>query len=228
MRPFYHFALARRLGAEPVAFLNLGGVGNVTWADPSRGAPESDGALLAFDTGPANALLDDWMRRVAGLSHDADGRAAASGAPDRDLVARWMTHPYFGRPAPKSLDREAFAGCLDDLAGASLEDGAATLLAYTVESVAAAAERLPAAPTRWLVCGGGRHNATMMAALGSRLPGSVEPIDAAGFDGDVLEAQAFAFLAVRSQRGLPLSAPGTTGVPHPICGGRLVAPVASP
>lgn len=222
MAPFYHFALAKRADlAAPAAFLNLGGVGNVTWVDPWADGPEADGALLAFDTGPANALIDDWMAARTGAPFDKDGAAAEAGAINEAVLARMLDHPYFAAPAPKSLDRNAFQAALEAAAALSTEDGAATLTAFTATSVAAAAALLPSPPSRWLVCGGGRRNPALMRMLAERLSASVKPVEAIDVDGDMLEAQAFAHLAVRSLAGAPLSAPGATGVPAPCHGGRL-------
>lgn len=212
LAPLFHAALAHGL-PQPLAVLNLGGVANVTYL----GGPD----LLAFDTGPASAMLDDWVAQHTGAAYDADGRIAASGQVDQDRLARLLTHPYFDRPPPKSLDRNAFP--MDAVAGLSLADGAATLTAFTVQSVARSREHLPRAPLRWLVTGGGRHNGTLMALLRASL-GVVDPVETVGWDGDALEAQAFGFLAVRSLHGLPLSLPGTTGAPHPMSGGELHSP----
>ncbi|MEX1108243.1 MAG: anhydro-N-acetylmuramic acid kinase [Dongiaceae bacterium] len=215
--PLYHAALAGGL-ERPIAVLNLGGVGNVTWIS-------GDDALLAFDTGPGNALIDDWCRARIGESCDRGGRLAASGRVDERVLARLMDHPYFTAPAPKSLDRNNFT--LDSARALSTADGAATLTEFTAASVAAALAQMPAAPKRWLVTGGGRYNPTIMAALARRLGVPVDPVETVGWDGDLIEAQAFGYLAVRSLRGLPLSVPGTTGVPAPMQGGRLHArPVA--
>lgn len=212
--PLYHWALARGL-EKPLAVLNLGGVANVTWI--GEGGPEAPGTLLAFDTGPANALLDDWVAGRRGAAMDEDGRLAASGTVNRDVLAELMDHPYFGLAPPKSLDRLDFsAGPAEHLDDA---DGAATLLAFTAASVAAAAPHLPETPRRWLVTGGGRHNPVIMAELADSLGTGIEPVEAVGWDGNMLEAQAFAYLAVRSLRGLPLSVPGTTGVSSPVPGG---------
>ena len=204
--PAFHAALAGSLG--PVAVLNVGGVANVTFA--------GDGPLLAFDTGPGGALMDDWAGRHTGASYDRNGALAAAGQVQADRLAALMSHPYFDRPPPKSLDRHAFS--LAPVEGLSPADGAATLLAFTVAAVVRAAAY--ATPRRWLVCGGGRHNGALMAALRAVLP-RVDPVEEVGWDGDALEAQAFAFLAVRSLYGLPLSWPSTTGVPAPQNGGTL-------
>jgi len=209
--PLYHAALCRDL-AKPVAVLNLGGVGNVTWIGDGE-------AMLAFDTGPGNALLDDWAQRHTGRPCDVDGALAAAGQADAALLARLLAHPYFVKAPPKSLDRDDFsAAAVDGLAPA---DGAATLAAFTCASVAAARAHFPAPARRWVVTGGGRRNPVLMRGLAHTLGVPVEPIEAIGADGDALEAQAFAFLAVRSLAGLPLSVPGTTGVPRPMTGGRL-------
>jgi anhydro-N-acetylmuramic acid kinase len=214
LAPVFHRALAADL-AKPVAMLNIGGVSNVTWIG------EGD-ALIAFDTGPGNALIDDWAMRHTGEPVDRDGALAKSGRVDEAAVARFLTNPYFARPAPKSLDRDAFKRF--SLDGMSAGDGAATLTAITAASVAAGIERLPEPPARWLVCGGGRHNPVLMAALRARLGSSVEPVEAIGWDGDLIEAQAFAFMAVRALRTLPISFPGTTGVAQPTTGGVVHQP----
>lgn len=214
LAPVYHAALAAAL-ERPLAVLNIGGVANVTWIDGPPSAPN----LIAFDTGPGNALVDDWVRRHDGRLYDADGALAASGRVDADALARLLDHDYFGRHPPKSLDRDAFS--MAPVAGLSAADGAATLTAFTVQAVARAVSQFPAPPRRWLVTGGGRHNKTLMAALAASVPGTVEPVEAARWNGDGLEAQAFAYLAVRSLRGLPLSFPGTTGVERPMAGGVL-------
>lgn len=225
LAPFYHFALANRIGAtEPVAFLNLGGVGNVTWVDPGRSAPDDPAALLAFDTGPASALIDDFMQLRRGLSCDKDGGLAASGRADRQVVDRFLTHRYFAQKPPKSLDRNDFAALLSDVQDMSDADGAATLTAATVASVIGSADWLPTRPSRWLVTGGGRHNKTIMSGLSAGLGVTVDPVEAVGLDGDILEAQAFGYLAVRRLRGLPTAAPGTTGCRVVTSGGRISKP----
>lgn len=223
--PVFHHALARWIGAEaPLVFLNLGGVANLTWVDPGVAAPSAPGAVVAFDTGPGNALIDDWMAAQAGVPFDAGGAVAAAGRVARDRLTSNTAAAYLARPGPKSLDRNDFAGVLAAMAGLSVADGAATLAAFTVECVVAAQAHLPQPPSRWLVCGGGRRNAALMAGLAAALPAPVEPVEAVGLDGDMLEAQAFAHLAVRVRRGLPTSVPATTGVPEPVCGGRLFLP----
>jgi anhydro-N-acetylmuramic acid kinase len=217
--PLYHAALAGAL-ERPLAVLNLGGVGNVTWIGTAPGD------ILAFDTGPANALIDDWALAHTGEPVDRDGALARAGRVDAAHLDRFLAHPFFARRPPKSLDRDDFAGFVP--AGLAAADGAATLTAMTAAAVARAVEHFPAPAQRWLVTGGGRHNPALMAELARRLGRPVEPVEAAGWNGDALEAQAFAYLAVRSRAGLPLSLPSTTGVPTPMRGGVLRrAPVAS-
>lgn len=213
--PLYHRALAASL-PPPVMLLNLGGVANVTYIDAGR--------TIAFDTGPASALLDDFLLQRRGQPYDQDGRLAASGTPDEALLARLLAHPYFAAPAPKSLDRNAFHAWSEAVATLSDADGAATLAAFTIATVAASLRQIPAPPKRWLVCGGGRHNAHLMAGLRRALGVPVDPVEALGWHGDFIEAECFAYLAVRSLRGLPLSLPTTTGVPRPLTGGELWLP----
>lgn len=213
--PLYHRALAQGL-EQPVMVLNLGGVGNVTYIDGDD--------VIAFDTGPASAILDDFVLRRLGREYDAGGALAASGQMREDLVADFMANPFFERPAPKSLDRNDFHRRAKGVEALSDADGAATLAAFTVESVVAALRHVPKAPRRWLVTGGGRLNSHFMARLHERLGVPVEPVEAAGWAGDVIEAQTFGYLAIRSVKGLPLSLPGTTGVPEPLTGGRLNLP----
>ncbi|MBT9383694.1 anhydro-N-acetylmuramic acid kinase [Pseudooceanicola sp. CBS1P-1] len=222
LAPFFHHACARWIGArQPVAFLNLGGVGNLTWVDPTIAAPEAEGALLSFDTGPANAPLNDLMQARRGQEVDRDGALAGQGKVDEAVVQTFLSHPYFDRPAPKSLDRNEFGdttalvGHLDDA------DAAATLTALCAASVAAGLRRMPQRPARLLVTGGGRLNPVLMAMIGARCDCEAVAVEHVGLDGDMLEAQAFAYLAVRVLRGLPTSCAGTTGVAHPVSGGRI-------
>ena len=212
LAPAYHRALAAKVPERPVAFLNIGGVANVTWIG-------ANGALLAFDTGPGNALIDDWMLRHTGLARDADGATAAAGKVDEAVLHAFLMQPHFAKPVPKSLDRNAFE--LDLAHELSLVDGAATLAAFTAESVARAREHMPEQPRLWIVCGGGRRNRTLMGMLAARVENAVVPAEALGLDGDTIEAEAWAYLAVRSLDGLPISWPGTTRVGQPISGGRL-------
>lgn len=214
LAPLYHAALAKPL-EPPICVLNLGGVGNLTWISP-------DGGIVAFDTGPANALVDDWVYEKTGQRMDEDGRIARQGRVDYDALQTLLANDYFEAPYPKSLDRDHFDP--SPVAGLSLEDGAATLIAFSAGAVAKAQEMLPALPQRWLVTGGGRHNPVMMAALRSLLDRPVEPVEAVGWSGDAMEAQAFAYLAVRTLYGLPLSLPSTTGVMQPMTGGVVHRP----
>lgn len=225
LAPFYHFALARRIGAaEPLAFLNLGGVGNLTWIDPAQPAPEVPGALLAFDTGPANAPIDDLARARLGLARDEGGRLAAKGRVRKQVIEAFLSHPYFYRIPPKSLDRNDFAGLLQAVKPLGAEAALATLTAAAAVAVAKGAEHFPKPVSRLLVTGGGRRNATLMRHLARKFPCPVQPVEEAGLDGDMLEAQAFAFLAVRVMRGLPTSCASTTGVPAAVGGGQVSRP----
>ncbi len=213
LAPLYHAALAARL-IKPLAVLNLGGVGNVTWIGEK-------GRLLAFDTGPGNALIDDFVRLRTGEPCDRGGVLAQAGAVDDAVIAILMDDPYFLLPPPKSLDRDAWPAVADLVADLSDADGAATLTMFTAASVARAAEHFPAPVRRWLVAGGGRHNPALMAMIASCLAAPAEPVEAVGWAGDALEAQAFAYLAARAVRNMPLTLPETTGVSHPLTGGRL-------
>ena len=217
LAPLFHAALAANY-RKPLVILNLGGVANVTWIGEAE-------QILAFDTGPGNALIDDWVRRHTGASADIDGTLARSGRASQAHVRRFLASPYFDRPPPKSLDRDDFQEIVpEDL---SLEDGVATLTEMTAAAVSAAARHFPAPALEWLITGGGRHNPALMEALRRLLKVVVRPVEAVGWSGDALEAQAFAYLAVRSLEGLPLSVPSTTGVPQPTCGGRLFCPTGS-
>ena len=215
LAPVFHAALAAGL-PKPLAVLNIGGVSNATWI----GAGE---ALAAFDTGPGNGPLDDWVRARTGAPFDRDGALALVGRADEAVLGRLMADAYFARPHPKSLDRLEFAAAIatSGIEALSLEDGAATLVAFTARAVAAA--RFPEPPRRWLVTGGGRRNPAMMQALREALASPVEPVEAVGWDGDALEAQCFGFLAARVAGGLPLSFPGTTGAPSAMTGGRVTS-----
>jgi anhydro-N-acetylmuramic acid kinase len=211
LAPVYHAAMAA--GRErPLMILNWGGVGNVTYLGP-------EGEIIAFDTGPANALIDDFLILRRGLEFDKDGALGGSGRVDSVALATLMSDPYFDRPAPKSLDRNHFNGAAACVKSLNDADGAATLGAFTVESTVAALKHVPNAPARWLVGGGGRRNPSLMRRLAERLQVKVEPVEAIGFDGDSIEAQCFAYLALRSRRGRPISFPTTTGAPKPMTGG---------
>lgn len=223
LAPFYHFALAKFIGAtDPVAMLNLGGVGNITWINPQALNPQDDGALLAFDTGPANAPLNDLMQRRLGQTHDAGGTLAAQGCVDEAIVSAFLNHPYFRKLPPKSLDRDAFSTLNTD--ALTDADAAATLTACAAAAVMQAMDHCPVPPTHLLVSGGGRHNPTLMAMIAAGVDCPVQPIESVRLDGDMLEAQAFAYLAVRVLNGLPTSCPGTTGVRAAIGGGTISRP----
>ncbi len=225
--PFFHFACARWIGAKrPLAFLNLGGVGNLTWVNPGVERAEDAGALLAFDTGPANAPINDLMQARRGLAYDKDGALARDGTVSDTAVERFLQAEYFTRKPPKSLDRDAFRTATKLVADLNDANAAATLAKMSAMAVAQGMAHCPEPPERVLVTGGGRKNPVMMAMLQEALDCPVQPVEEAGLDGDMLEAQAFAYLAVRVKRGLPLSALGTTGVAAPVCGGILSLPKA--
>ena len=214
--PLYHAARARAEGlleqaGGPVAVLNIGGVSNVTFIG------ESD--LIAFDTGPGNALMDDYIFTKTGAAFDEGGVVAAQGEVDQKIVESWMALPYFALPLPKSLDRNSWdVSAIDYL---EPQDALATLARFTVEAIFLAEKLLPEKPKLWMVTGGGRRNDYLMKLLSEALGGDVKNIDEFGWDGDAVEAEGFAYLAVRSLLGLPLSLPGTTGVPKPQTGGVL-------
>lgn len=215
--PLYHKALVQNAGIDlPVVILNLGGVANVTWIGPDTNS--SDDNILAFDTGPASALIDDWISSQTDQSYDKDGAIAAKGEVDHMKLQAWLDHDYFAQRPPKSLDRDDWDHCRVD--GMSLEDGAATLTAFTVQSIVRASAHFPAPAPHWYASGGGRHNTCLMEELQKSLaPSTLHKVDDLGWNGDFIEAEGFAYLAVRSKAGLPLSVPGTTGVPRPVCGG---------
>ncbi len=208
--PVYHRALAAQVPELPAAFLNVGGVANVTWIG-------ADGRMLAFDTGPGNALLDDWILAHTGAAHDADGAIAERGRCNEDALQALLTNNYFGMPPPKSLDRNDFSSA--PAAGLSLEDGAATLAAFTAAAIGKAREHMPEEPRIWVVCGGGRKNKTFMGMIAAKVQNAVVPAEALSLDGDFIEADAWAYLAVRSTLNLPITFPETTGAPSPMTGG---------
>ena len=225
LAPFFHHACARYAGLEdPVAFLNLGGVGNLTWLDPRSATPEEDGALLAFDTGPANAPINDLMQARLGQPFDRNGEIAAQGQVEEGALELFLAEPYFTRMPPKSLDRNDFAEMIGLVGELSDADAIATLTAMSAAGVAKAMEHCPSPPARLLVTGGGRHNPVLMRMLAVSLDCPVIPVEEIGLDGDMLEAQAFAYLAVRVARGLPTSCPGTTGVRAAVGGGTVSLP----
>lgn len=210
LAPGYHRARSESLG-RPLGVLNLGGVGNLTWF-------AEDGRWGSFDTGPGNALIDDWVRAHTGRAYDEDGRVAASGSPHENVVQTLADNPWFDAAPPKSLDRNAWD--IGAVRGLSPGDGAATLTAFTAETVRLALTHVPPIG-RLLVTGGGRHNPVLMAEIAQRCGVPAEPVEAVGWNGDALEAEAFAWLAVRVADGKPLSWPETTGVPQAMTGGRV-------
>ncbi|WP_341365645.1 anhydro-N-acetylmuramic acid kinase [Yoonia sp. BS5-3] len=225
LAPFYHFALAKWIKAEePVVFLNLGGVGNLTWVDPSFDDPADEGALMAFDTGPANAPINDLMMQRRGVPFDTGGALAGIGKADLQVLEDFLQHPYFKKAPPKSLDRDDFAGLIDAVAELPDARAVATLTQAVVVSVWRAIAQCPAPPSRVLVTGGGRLNRTIMGGLAQALDCDVSVVERAGLSGDMLEAQAFAYLAVRAARGLPISAPASTGISQPATGGQVAFP----
>lgn len=216
--PIYHQALIKALsGVEyPVAIINIGGVSNITWI-----GCKNEGRMLAFDTGPGNALLDDWIRQHTGEPMDRGGALAAKGDVDHSLTEQWLDNSYFFKTPPKSLDRHSFSmGGIEKL---SLEDGAATLLDFTVKTIEIALSHCPERPKHIYICGGGRHNKTLMQNLAKmNIPlNSVESLD---WNGDFLEAEAFAYLACRHLLDLPITFPGTTGIIRSSPGGKLFKP----
>jgi anhydro-N-acetylmuramic acid kinase len=215
LAPVYHRALALRLPQRPVAFVNIGGVANVTWIG-------SNGELLAFDTGPGNALMDDWALRHIGRPCDKDGALARSGTPDEAALRRYLAHPFFFQPVPKSLDRGSFT--LEPLNGVDAATGAATLARVTAGAIARARAWFKAAATLWVICGGGRRNRFLMELLAWHLDAPVVPAEAIGIDGDSLEAEAWGYLAVRALKRQPITFATTTGAPKPLTGGVLHRP----
>lgn len=215
--PAYHRALAAKLPQRPIAVVNVGGVANLTWIGRDR-------TLIAFDTGPGNALINDWMLKKAGAFLDSAGATAAQGTVDEEILRTLLSHDYFAEMPPKSLDRNTFPTDVAD--GLSIEDGAATLTAFTARSIAKAREHLPVEPELWVIAGGGRRNRTIMRMIAEQVLHAVVPAEAVGLDGDSMEAEAWAYLAVRSIRGLPITFPGTTGVSEPMSGGLRVDPTA--
>ncbi len=208
--PVYHRALLASLPQRPIAIVNIGGVANVTVID-------REGRLSAFDTGPGNALVDDWMLKHTGAAFDDNGQTAASGTVNEDVLRFYLSHAFFSALPPKSLDRGAFFSDMVDWM--PTPDGAATLTAFTAGALARAREHMHEEPALWVIAGGGRRNATLMAMIAARVENAVVPAEAVGLAGDALEAEAWAYLAVRSRLGLPLTFPATTGVAVPTTGG---------
>lgn len=221
--PAYHMALARSLPSEfadmfPVCFVNIGGISNVTWID-------REGDPVAFDSGPGNALIDQWVQREGGLPFDENGQVASEGGIVGAVVARYLEKPFFDRPGPKSLDRLDFT--LDETAGLELADGARTLAAVSARAILAAARQMPRPPKLWIVCGGGRKNPHIVTDLRDSAVASGAQVilaEDAGLNGDSMEAEAWAYLAVRARRGLPLTYPTTTGCRQAVSGGVIAEP----
>ncbi len=210
LTPIYHKVLAEKF-AGPVVVVNIGGVSNVSYI--------SKECLIGFDSGPGNALIDDIIKRKIGVDFDDGGRLAKQGRINQHVLAKLLEHDYFKKAPPKALDRNEFDFLgIDDLL---IEDAVATLVAFTTETIVRSALYLPQLTKRWLVTGGGRHNSHMMSELSKRLGFEAIPVEDVGWDGDALEAQAFAFLAVRSILSLPLSFPSTTGVQRELTGGDI-------
>lgn len=216
LAPIYHLARARASDlAPPLAVLNIGGVANVTfWT--------AEGDIAAFDTGPGNGMIDLLVQARGAGRYDAGGRYASVGQVDEGVLRGLLGHAYFQAPPPKSLDRHDFS--LEPLEGLELEDAAATLVAFTAEGVRLGFEMMGGTPTAVVVCGGGRHNPEIMKALAERLDAPVKAAEDYGWRGDSIEAEAFAYLAARTARGLPISYPKTTGAPKPMTGGRIAKP----
>ena len=211
--PLYHAALIRNSGEfeKPVVLVNIGGVANVTYVGENE--------ILAFDTGPGNAPIDDWAMQHSGKPVDEDGALAGKGRVSHAVLEKMLAHKFFDVTPPKSLDRFDFTA--EAVKGLSPEDGAATLTAFTAASLARAREHFAEPANSWIVCGGGRHNPVMMAELRARVNAPVLSAEDAGWRGDFIEAEAFAYLAARSVKGLPLSLPTTTGVREPMTGGKF-------
>ncbi len=214
LAPVYHRALVQSAGlALPVVVVNLGGVANIT-------VIEADGGLTALDTGPANGLMDQWMRQHGHGDFDHEGRIAASGQADAGIVTAYMGHPYFSASAPKSLDRYDFT--LSPVQELAFNDGMATLSAFTLQSLLAGVRLTGARPKTVVLAGGGRHNAHLVNQIKAALaPTRVVLAEDLGWRGGAVEAEAFAYMAIRALRGLPISFPGTTGVKAPLTGGQV-------
>ena len=227
--PLYHQALARAAAIElPAVFLNIGGVGNVTWIG------EEEDNIIAFDTGPGNALMDDYMKVIFDKAHDENGNVASQGNAHFDLVRQWLDNDYLKKAPPKSLDRgflpeknkkhinaDMNAWDVSDVWDLSREDAMATLAQLTASTIAKASDHFPAPAKSWYVCGGGRHNLYLMNLIEAAVETSVRSINSIGYNGDLIEAEGFAYLAVRHLLDLPLSLPSTTGVKEPTRGGVL-------
>ncbi|MGH7756865.1 MAG: anhydro-N-acetylmuramic acid kinase, partial [Vulcanimicrobiaceae bacterium] len=214
--PVFHRALAAAAGfLEPVAIINIGGVANVSFVAPGE-------EPIACDTGPGNALLDDLMVRRLGAAFDRDGGAASRGKADGGVLRELLAHPFFSAPPPKSLDRNDFSGTA--VKSLATDDAAATLTAFTAASIACVLRHLPSRPSLAIVCGGGARNKTLLRELADRLPCRIVLAETFGWSSDSMEAQAFAYLAVRREKHLPITFPLTTGVDRPLEGGVIAEP----
>ncbi len=217
LAPLYHRALASAL-PKPLAVVNIGGVSNITWI-----GGDADDEILAFDSGPGNAMMDDWILARTGKPCDTNGEIAARGKVDAAALERFLSHRYFSLPPPKSLDRDEFSGFMPEVC-VSDKDGAATLTMMTAQAIARGIKSVPSRPLAVYVAGGGRHNATLMRWTEEACGVKTLPVEALGWNGDALEAEAFAWLAARSLLGLPLSLPNTTGIARPQSGGKTHRP----
>lgn len=221
--PVYHAALARNLpqGDFPVVFVNIGGISNLT-------SIEADGTLIAFDSGPGNTLIDQWVEGEAGIPFDQGGAIASEGHVIAALAKRYLDHPFFEGAKRRSLDRNDFRPPEPGEAG--LHDGARTLAHVTAAAILKSAGHLPQKPKRYVICGGGRLNRIIIDDLRNMAGDAGAEVliaDNVGFNGGSMEAEAWAYLAVRSLKGLPLTFPGTTGVSVPVTGGILAEPKAA-
>jgi anhydro-N-acetylmuramic acid kinase len=215
LAPIFHQALCQSI-AKPVAVLNIGGVSNITILG------EKDDDILAFDTGPGNALIDDWVYKKTGQAFDRNGMLGLTGKVNQDVLMQLMDNAFFDKAPPKSLDRNNFdPSPINEL---SLEDGAATLALFSAKAAVYGCEQINQKPMRWLICGGGRHNQAIMESIGQLTGVPVDPVEVVGWMGDALEAQAFGFLAARFLNQLPTSLPAITGVSKPVCGGIYHTP----
>lgn len=225
LAPIYHRAILTQLIRDKTiedgayVFVNIGGVSNVTYLD--HAAP-----LLACDTGPGNALIDDWVMRHSGKPYDKDGSYALAGSADMAWVEQCLRHNYFTIKPPKSIDRDMFSAYIGELEDKemSLEDGAASLSVLTARSLAISAQYYPQEPQGWIISGGGQHNPALLKSLNEAVSGKIIRISELGINGDMVEAECFAYLAVRAKKGLPITYPGTTGVTAPQSGGVLHTP----
>ena len=212
LAPIYHHALVRKARLDlPLAIVNIGGVANITFIDEDE--------LIAFDTGPGNGLMDEWMERHLGQAYDEGGRIAMKGKVSEASLLFYLRDDFFSKAPPKSLDRYDFN--LEPILGLSIEDGMASLVEFTARAIIKARDHLPSDPKCWIICGGGRHNHFLVRRLSALAPKPVIIAEKMGWLGDMIEAQCFAFLAIRSLRGLALSFPSTTGCAKPMSGGVL-------